>query len=1432
MIQTRFTTLICVGALLLAPVVHAQSTLPVVAIHDSELTRALATMPATGQTPTGPGTTGAQWWSGEWNYFVMPETMKEMLRADGTTYRAVSDADISAGDLVVNGQPKYPIMISLAAEAIRDDEIARLRDYVAAGGFLFMGSSSFTRQTNGAPRGNFVLATEMGIRLTYYESAGGLLNWINVTNVIKATPHRITSHIPDGPLTWRMPEWQYDTIWGTSPEHNAENSHDVFAVSNDNSTNTATILMRSDNGLTLPYLTVHQHGKGFIIYYAPMQPALGFGGYAPGMYAYRIFRNSIEWAFETLNVPVTKLSPWPYEFDAAFSMRHDLENFQFEITNIINSAQYEATNGVKGDYYFCTGTLRQELGNNPAVIASLRQAITSFGATIASHNGGLPNPVNLSLTLPEYDYWHWGPDEALDVTPVGYASGKQYATISLSNSFVDIDNWTAGLNTGVRKFAGCYFNSSREDSNEILEELGVKVTGEHKLGPFPHWTVSTRVPNKRFPMLTIPVSDWFVNGTISQSLDYGSNHDTNTVRAAVDAYYNLGGLINLYTHSLADGQGVAGAGGRVPEYIRYSMDSNLHPRLWSANAQLIYDWSLQRSNVQVTATHNIGAYETTTTLNVSGATDPRTSVEIVLPTTNIVSGIEVFTNGVAAYGEAYRLKGRNLKVRVGNTVNLVEIRIRTGADSFASDDFTRTSYPAPVSPWVIYTNAWTITGGEMRGGPNPQPQNYGYVYLTNEFGAWTDFAVSARIKFPVGAFGGGIGGRLNPTTGAHYAVWIYPEGSSFGSSMMSLIKFQGWTAFGYNGNSGTVMQTMPLPGVGTNWHTVKLAFSGNKIAAFYDGSLIISATDIEAQPYTGGGICLDQYTELTPYLLSYDDVTITPLMAADQYNVTANTPLVVAAPGVLTNDTRFTATPAIATLSSPPINGSLTLNPNGGFTYTPNFNFTGYDTFVYVAGDGTNLFGTATVTLFVNPTHLGPSLLPQTNYTIFEGTTLVVSNTAIDTDIPPPVLTYSLVGSPTNAVISTNGIITWTPSDAQGPSTNIITTIVVDNRPVPFSATNSFEVIVLDTNNAPVLPVQVNRFIGKLMPLTVTNTAVDVDVPVDQLTYTLVSAPVGAAISANGIITWTPSEAQDRTTNVITTIVTDNGTPVLSATNSFTVVVESTPEISLVSSTIVTEGCPLVNNAIDPGETITMSFVLRNTGRGDTANLIATLLETNGVAVPSAPQSYGILVANGANLTRTFSFAATGNCGESVTSRLKLQDGPLDLGTVSASFLMGMSGTIATQNFDTVTAPALPANWTTATTGAQPLWVTVTNPNDSAPNSAATTGAATPGVNELVSLPVILPSASAQLVFRHSYNLEPGPTAAVAYDGGVLEISIGTNAFVDILAAGGTFASGAYNRTIATGFGNQLAGRQAWSGNANAFNTVTVNLPATALGKS
>src|SRR5207302_617868 len=197
------------------------------------------------------------------------------------------------------------------------------------------------------------------------------------------------------------------------------------------------------------YLLVQPYGKGWFIYYAPMQPLIGHGGWSPGMYAYAVFRKAIEWAFESARLPLPKLSPWPYQYDAAFMVRHDLEDFDAEVSHIEASAQFEQANGARGDYYFCTGTLREDMSpsyETNAVVTSLRRAIINNGATIGPHNGGLKN-ARFALNHSDYNYWHWGPDEVLDLTPSGYSSGKAYATTSLTSSFLDIERWLSGLMT-------------------------------------------------------------------------------------------------------------------------------------------------------------------------------------------------------------------------------------------------------------------------------------------------------------------------------------------------------------------------------------------------------------------------------------------------------------------------------------------------------------------------------------------------------------------------------------------------------------------------------------------------------------------------------------------------------------------------------------------------------------------------------------------------------------------------------------------------------------------------------------------------------------------------------------------------------------------------------------------------------------------------
>jgi hypothetical protein len=81
-----------------------------------------------------------------------------------------------------------------------------------------------------------------------------------------------------------------------------------------------------------------------------------------------------------------------------------------------------------------------------------------------------------------------------------------------------------------------------------------------------------------------------------------------------------------------------------------------------------------------------------------------------------------------------------------------------------------------------------------------------------------------------------------------------------------------------------------------------------------------------------------------------------PFATDDAYTTDEDTPLTVAAPGVLGND----ADPddgdlLTAILVDNPTNGILTLNSDGSFTYEPNLNFFGTDSFTYLANDGTSV---------------------------------------------------------------------------------------------------------------------------------------------------------------------------------------------------------------------------------------------------------------------------------------------------------------------------------------------------------------------------------------------------------------------------------------------------------------------------------------------
>ena len=137
-------------------------------------------------------------------------------------------------------------------------------------------------------------------------------------------------------------------------------------------------------------------------------------------------------------------------------------------------------------------------------------------------------------------------------------------------------------------------------------------------------------------------------------------------------------------------------------------------------------------------------------------------------------------------------------------------------------------------------------------------------------------------------------------------------------------------------------------------------------------------------------------------------------------------------------------------------------------------------------------------------------------------------------------------------------------------------------------------------NQPPVLTMPPTQVIDEQTPLTLTLVATDPDVPTNTLTYGLISAPQGVNLdAATGVLAWTPTELQGPGTYLISIGVTDNGIPALSATNSFTVVVNEVNRAPVLTTAVrdfrVAAGATLVftNTATDADiPTNTLVFLL------------------------------------------------------------------------------------------------------------------------------------------------------------------------------------------------------------------------------------------------
>lgn len=156
-------------------------------------------------------------------------------------------------------------------------------------------------------------------------------------------------------------------------------------------------------------------------------------------------------------------------------------------------------------------------------------------------------------------------------------------------------------------------------------------------------------------------------------------------------------------------------------------------------------------------------------------------------------------------------------------------------------------------------------------------------------------------------------------------------------------------------------------------------------------------------------------------------------------------------------------------------------------------------------------------------------------------------------------VTIGKASSPYSTYFTTNVTMTnyWRKFSMTGLAPSNVTARLVlrTTRPTTFwleEANVTSDLINTAPTLAPITNFNVNA--GQLVQMT--NSASDADVPEQTLSHTLVTGPPNASLDpTTGLFVWRPSASQANTTNPITFKVTDDGTPPLSATQSFKIVV-------------------------------------------------------------------------------------------------------------------------------------------------------------------------------------------------------------------------------------------------------------------------------------
>jgi Bacterial Ig domain len=247
----------------------------------------------------------------------------------------------------------------------------------------------------------------------------------------------------------------------------------------------------------------------------------------------------------------------------------------------------------------------------------------------------------------------------------------------------------------------------------------------------------------------------------------------------------------------------------------------------------------------------------------------------------------------------------------------------------------------------------------------------------------------------------------------------------------------------------TVTQTLSVPGLGSIPANGQLVVNPTLAAPATITVISTGGGSNTAQMVTG---VVNAGAATLPVAVN-DSATVFEDCSAASSQVLCATPLNI---NVLANDTK--AVGGLVALTSAPVLGTATVNPDGSISYTPNLNANGTDSFTYNVTVGTQVSNSATVTVTITPVNDPPTANNDAS-----GALRAVSNTinvlANDTDpdgAADLATAVVVTGSPQlgipNGAVFAGGKVTFTPPATTAAGTYTFTYNAVDQAGTPSAA--------------------------------------------------------------------------------------------------------------------------------------------------------------------------------------------------------------------------------------------------------------------------------------------------------------------------------------------------------------------------------------------